>query len=39
MVDDCDILLVVWDGIEVGGSYLTYKYAKEKGKKGGRVLR
>lgn len=33
MVDDCDILLVVWDGVEVGGAYLTYKYAKEKGKK------
>lgn len=33
MVEDCDILLVVWDGIESGGAYDTYKYAQEKGKK------
>ena len=33
MVEDCDILLVVWDGIETGGAYETYKYAQELGKK------
>ena len=33
MVDECDMLLVVWDGIETGGTYYTYKYAQEKGKK------
>ncbi len=32
LVDDCDILLVVWDGQENGGTYYTYKYAKERGK-------
>lgn len=33
IVDDCDVLLVVWDGIKSGGTYYTYKYALEKGKK------
>lgn len=33
IVDDCDVLLVVWDGIKYGGTYYTYKYALEKGKK------
>ena len=33
IVDDCDVLLVVWDGIKYGGTYCTYKYALEKGKK------
>lgn len=33
MVDECDVLLVVWDGIETGGTYYTYKYAQEQGKK------
>lgn len=33
IVDDCELLLVVWDGIENGGAYDTYKYAQEKGKK------
>ena len=33
IVDDCDVLLVVWDGIKSGGAYYTYKYALEKGKK------
>ena len=32
IVDDCDVLLVVWDGIKNGGTYYTYKYALEKGK-------
>ena len=32
MVDDCDVLLVVWDGIKSGGTYYTYQYALEKGK-------
>lgn len=32
MVDDCDLLLVVWDGKPWGGTYLTYQYALEKGK-------
>lgn len=31
MVDDCDMLLVVWDGKENGGTYYTYCYALEKG--------
>ena len=31
MVDDCDVLLVVWDGIKNGGTYYTYRYALEKG--------
>ena len=31
MVDDCDLLLVVWDGKENGGTYYTYVYALEKG--------
>ena len=33
IVDDCDVLLVVWDGVKFGGTYYTYKYALEKGKK------
>ena len=32
MVDDCDIVLAVWDGIPHGGTYETIKYAKEQGK-------
>ena len=32
MVDDCDLLLVVWDGKPWGGTYLTYKYAVEEDK-------
>ena len=32
MVDDCDLLLVVWDGKPWGGTYLTYQYALEEGK-------
>lgn len=32
IVDDCDLLIVVWDGIENGGAYYTWKYAVEKKK-------
>lgn len=32
MVDDSDIVLVVWDGIAAGGTYFTMEYAKKKGK-------
>lgn len=28
IVDDCDLLLVVWDGIKAGGAWYTYNYAK-----------
>ena len=33
IVDDCDVLLVVWDGVKMGGTYYTYKYALAQGKK------
>lgn len=29
MVDNCDILLAIWDGIEFGGTYNTIEYAKQ----------
>lgn len=32
MVDDCDILLAVWDGIPAGGTYQTIRYAAKQGK-------
>lgn len=32
MVDDCDILLAVWDGKPWGGTYYTCRYALEKGR-------
>ena len=32
MVDDSDIVLVVWDGIKGGGTYITMEYAKKQGK-------
>lgn len=32
MVDDCDILYAVWDGVRVGGTWDTIKYAQEKRK-------
>ena len=32
MVDDCDVLLAVWDGIRVGGTWDTIKYAQENRK-------
>ena len=33
LVDDCDVLLAVWDGIRVGGTWDTIKYAQENRKK------
>lgn len=33
MVNECDVLLVVWDGIKTGGTYYTYKHAQALGKK------
>ena len=33
IVDDCDLLLVIWDGIKAGGTWYTYNYAKREGKK------
>lgn len=33
MVDECDVLLVVWDGKPYGGTYITYQHALETGKK------
>lgn len=33
MVDNCDVLLAVWDGVEQGGIWLTIKYARKCGKK------
>ena len=32
LVDDCDVLLAVWDGIRVGGTWDTIKYAQENKK-------
>lgn len=32
IVDDSDVLLVVWDGRKIGGTWYTYKYALEQGK-------
>lgn len=32
MVDNCDLLLAVWDGIEAGGTWLTVNYAQKIGK-------
>lgn len=32
MVDNCDILLAVWDGIKAGGTWSTIKYAFAQGK-------
>ena len=28
MVDNCDLLLAVWDGVEAGGTWLTVDYAR-----------
>lgn len=33
MVDDSDVVIAVWDGIEQGGTWNTIKYARDKGKK------
>ena len=32
MVDNCDILLAIWDGIRAGGVWSTIQYAKSQGK-------
>lgn len=32
IVDDCDVLLAVWDGIKSGGTWQTIKYAREIGR-------
>ena len=32
MIDDCDVLLAVWDGVRVGGTWDAIKYAKEQRK-------
>lgn len=32
MIEDCDLLLVVWDGKPNGGTYYTYTNALERGK-------
>ena len=29
LVDDCDLLLVVWDGVKSGGTWYTFQYAIE----------
>ena len=33
LVDDCDVLLAVWDGIRVGRTWDTIKYAQENRKR------
>lgn len=33
IVDESDLMLIVWDRQLGGGTWLTYEYAKEKGKK------
>lgn len=32
MVDNCDVLLAIWDGIEKGGTWITVQYARRVGK-------
>ena len=32
MVDNCDLLLAVWEGIKAGGTWLTINYAQKIGK-------
>ena len=32
MVDNCDLLLAVWDGVKTGGTWLTVDYARRIGK-------
>lgn len=32
IVDNCDLLLAVWDGKKIGGTWYTYNYAKKQGK-------
>lgn len=33
MVDEGDVVLAVWDGVPIGGTWETIKYAREQGKK------
>jgi uncharacterized phage-like protein YoqJ len=33
IVDNCDILIALWDGKEYGGTWNCIRYGKEKGKK------
>lgn len=33
MVDHADVVMAYWSGVEKGGTYACYKYAKEKAKK------
>lgn len=33
MVDNCDVVVAVWNGDSSGGTYQTVKYAKSKGKR------
>ena len=33
MVDNCDVLLAVWDGIKDGGTWRTIQYAQKRKKK------
>lgn len=32
MVDNCDLLVAVWDGVKKGGTYNTIKYAERVGR-------
>ena len=32
MVDNCDVLLALWDGVERGGTWYTILYARFKGR-------
>lgn len=32
MVDNCDVLIAIWDGIPQGGTYITIDYARKQGK-------
>lgn len=32
MVDNCDLLIAVWDGMKVGGTWLTVNYAQKIGR-------
>lgn len=32
MVDNCNLLIAVWDGVEQGGTWNCIKYAREQGK-------
>lgn len=32
MINDCDMVLGVWDGKKMGGTYYTLDYARDSGK-------